>query len=321
MGPTASGKSDLAVAIAKKFSGKGGSEIISADSRQIYKGLDIGTGKVPHERHVTSDKKQEYFYKGIRHNLLDVANPKQTFTVAQYQKLARAAMEDIWRRGKLPILCGGTGLYIDAVVNGIVIPEVKPNKNLRKKLERKTTKELFTILQKLDAKRAANIDKQNPRRLIRAIEIAKSLGKVPTLKTKPLKAHVIKIGIKKDNAVLKKSIEKRLFRRLGDGMIEEVKKLQRDGLPWQRLEDLGLEYRYVSRFLRDQARIDAKLTLSNTEKKRLAQTLKQEMIATLKKEIWHYAKRQITWFKKDKNIIWVKNKKEALLLLHPHKMS
>jgi len=293
LGPTASGKSELAVKIARAFNG----EIISADSRQVYKGLDIGTGKVPKDE-ISNFKFliSNYYYQNIPHHLIDVVSPKKNFTVAHYQKLARKAIFDIWRRGKLPILCGGTGLYIDAVVNGIVIPEVKPNKKLRRKLERKTTEELFEILKKIDSERAKNIDGKNPRRLIRAIEIVKSLGKVPTFKTKPLQVEILKIGIKRDDAALKTLIEKRLLRRIDEGMIEEVKQLRQENLSWKRLEDLGLEYRYVARYLQNKIS-------------------KIEMIEILKKEIRRYSKRQITWFKRDKKIIWIRNEKEAMMLL------
>ena len=146
LGQTATGKSGLAIKLAKKFSG----EIISADSRQVYKGMDIGTGKVT--------KKE---MKGVPHYLLGVASPKRYFTVIQYKKLAMRAINKILKKGKLPILCGGTGFYIQAVVDGIVIPEVSPDWKLRKKLEKKSKKELFKILKELDSKRAKTIDKNN----------------------------------------------------------------------------------------------------------------------------------------------------------------
>ncbi|MDP2967519.1 MAG: tRNA (adenosine(37)-N6)-dimethylallyltransferase MiaA, partial [bacterium] len=156
LGPTASGKSELAVRLAKKFNG----EVISADSRQVYKGMDIGTGKIT--------KKE---MQNIPHHLLNVTSPKRRFTVAQYRKLALKAIDKIFKKGKIPILCGGTGFYIQAVVDGIVIPEVKPDWRLRSNLEQLSTEELFNRLKKLDPKRAKTIDKKNRRRLIRALEI------------------------------------------------------------------------------------------------------------------------------------------------------
>ena len=277
LGPTASGKSELAVKIAKTFNG----EVISADSRQVYKGMDIGTGKI-------TKKEME----GIPHHLLDVASPKRKFTVAQYQKLALKAINKIFRKGKIPILCGGTGFYIQAVVDGIVIPEVPPDWKLRKKLEKKSVKELYQILKKLDPKRAKTIEKENSRRLIRAIEIARKIGQVPALKKKPLPYPVLMLGIIKEKKGLSSLIKKRLLKRLKRGMIAEVKRLKNSGLSWKRLEEFGLEYRWVARYLQ----------------KKISY---QEMLEKLQKDIEHFAKRQMTWFKRDKRIHWIKNYQEA----------
>jgi len=302
LGPTASGKSELAVKLAKKFNPPAGGEIISADSRQVYKGLDIGSGKIT--------KKE---MKGVPHYLLDIATPKRTFTVSQYQKLAKKALKDIIERGKIPIICGGTGLYIDSIIYNTKFPEVPPQPNLRKKLEKRTTEELFKQLQKLDPRRAQNIDRHNRRRLIRALEIIIFTGKpVPLLKqsqptilsdsdiidnNKISNYNFLKIGIKKSPEELKKLIAKRLKKRIKIGMIEEVKNLHyKYGLSWQRLDDLGLEYRYVSRYLR-------------------GLIIKKEMIKSILKESWQYAKRQMTWFKKNGQIRWIKNEKEAYKII------
>jgi len=145
VGPNASGKSELAVALAKKFNG----EVISADSRQVYKGMDIGSGKI---------KKSET--KGIPHHLLDVASPKSVFTVTRYRQLALKAVEKIRRAGKIPILCGGTGFYIQAVIDGITIPQVKPDWKLRQQLEKLPAEKLYSILRKLDPDRAKSIEPQ-----------------------------------------------------------------------------------------------------------------------------------------------------------------
>lgn len=277
LGPTASGKTDLSIRLAKKFNG----EIISADSRQVYKGMDIGTGKVT--------KKE---MKGIPHYLLDVVSPKTRFTVTDFKKKAQKDIKDIQKRNKLPILVGGTGFYITVVIDGITIPEIRPDWKLRKILEKKTIQELFKQLKKLDPKRAKVIDKNNKRRLVRALEIVlKTKKPVPSLKKEPINSDVLMLGIKKDN--LKELIEKRLLKRLKTGMVAEVKKLHKSGVSWKRLEEFGLEYRYISFFLQ------GKMT-------------KQEMIKRLQKKIEHYAKRQITWFKKDQRILWVSNSKVAL---------
>lgn len=271
LGPTATGKSDLAVALAKEFNG----EVISADSRQVYKGLDIGSGKI------TKKEMQR-----VPHYLLDVVSPKSTFTVAHFKKQSEKIIKDIITRGKTPIICGGTGFYIQSLVDGIVLPEVKPNKELRKKLESKTSEELFAILLKLDHNRATTIDPSNPVRLIRAIEIARALGNVPEIKAQP-KYQSIQIGLDWTDKVLKERIQKRLFARIKKGMIREVSKLHEAGISWKKLESFGLEYRYIALLLQQ------KIT-------------KEEMASLLETEIWHYAKRQRTWFKKDTRIKWFK---------------
>jgi len=287
LGPTASGKSELAVKIAKKFSG----EIISADSRQVYRGMDIGTGKIT---------KREM--EGIPHYLLDIASPKRQFTVVQYQKKALEAIKKIYKKKKIPIICGGTGFYIQALVEGLNIPAVKPDPKLRKDLEKLSVEELFRKLKKLDPRRAKNIDFKNRRRLIRALEIVIKTNKsVPRIKEQ-LNFDVLYLGIKKSMPELKKLIKKRLLGRLKKGMIAEVKRLKNPpagrGISWKRLDDFGLEYRYIARYLRE------KLT-------------KQEMINELQKEIERYAKRQMTWFKKypGARVRWVRNYRQAEKLI------
>lgn len=284
LGQTSTGKSDFAVEIAKQIDG----EIISADSRQIYKGMDLGTGKIT--------KKE---MKGIPHHLLDIISPKKIFSVTDFQKKAFKTINEITKREKIPIICGGTGFYIDAVVNGVIFPEVPPNKELREKLSKKSTLELFEILKKLDKERALNIDAKNGVRLIRAIEIVKALGKVPKIKTSSENNFdVIKIGLTIPDEILKEMIKKRMLLRIKKGMIKEVENLHNSGISWKRMNDLGLEYRYVSIYLQN------KIT-------------KDEMIEKLNTEIWHFAKRQKTWFKRDKSIIWInplEMKEKALTL-------
>lgn len=282
-GPTASGKSDLAVALARSIKG---AEVISADSRQVYRGMDIGTGKIT---------KREM--RDVKHTLLDVANPKKTFSAADYQRLARREMARIWKKGGVPIVCGGTGLYIRAAVDGIVIPDVKPNPILRKKLDKLSTEKLFTLLKKKDPDRAKTIDPKNPRRLVRALEIAEALGKVPPLSFTALGAETLWLGVKRDEKELRKLIVARLKKRLRQGMLKEMERLHKESVSWKRMEELGLEYRYGAHFL------EGRIT-------------RKEFEETLVKEIIAYAKRQMTWFKKDPRIHWVKNKNEALRLVH-----
>ncbi len=272
VGPTAVGKSALAVALARRFRG----EIISADSRQVYRGLNIGTGKITRRE-----------MRGVPHHLLDVANPKKQFTVADYQRIARSKISEIFERGYIPILCGGAGLYIDSLLNSTTFPEVPPNPKLRQQLEKKSTEVLFRMLQQLDRMRATAVDRHNPRRLVRAIEIAKKLGKVPPLQHSDILENVgmLFIGFTLSGEALKKKISDRLHKRIRAGMIREVRKLHTRGLSWRRMEELGLEYRYVSRHLRG--------LLS-----------KEDMLLKLQSETWYYAKRQLVWFKRNKQIKW-----------------
>jgi tRNA dimethylallyltransferase len=268
VGPTASGKSDLAVRIAKKLRG----EIISADSRQVYKGLDIGSGKIT--------KKE---MGGIPHHMLDIANLKKIYSASDYKKDAETALEKIIAKSKLPIVVGGTGFYIDTLAGTAILPEVPPNKELRNRLEKESAEELFKLLKKKDSKRAKTIDSNNKVRLIRALEIVEALGKVPVVRKTRSRYEFIYIGIRPSD--LDAKIHKRLMKRL-PGIIEEVKKLHKNGLSWRRMYELGLEYRYVSMYVQ-------------------GELSKKEMTERLYSEIKKYAKRQMTWFKKNKSIHWI----------------
>ncbi|HEY4524452.1 MAG TPA: tRNA (adenosine(37)-N6)-dimethylallyltransferase MiaA [Candidatus Paceibacterota bacterium] len=279
VGPTASGKSALAIWLARRFNG----EVISVDSRQVYRELDIGSGKLAVGKR-----------GGIKHHLLDVVNPKRIFTVFQYQKLAEKTIRDVINRCRLPILCGGTGFYLNAVLGDVALPPVPPNKILRAKLEKLSTKKLLAKLKILDPTRAEKIDSKNRRRLIRALEVATILTPQdsPWDSKKDYPWPCLKIGILVEKNKLRQRINRRLKTELESGLLAEVKKLRRQGLSWRRLDDLGLEYRFVSRYLRQQ------LTAA-------------EMIKQLQTALWHYAKRQLTWFKRDPKIIWVKTSAEA----------
>lgn len=279
LGATATGKSDIGVKLAKKLNG----EIISADSRQVYKGMDIGAGKI-------SAKEMQ----GIPHYLLNCASPKRKFTIAQYQAQTIDVANKILRKKKVPFLVGGSPLYIYSIVKGWQFPKLKADLKLRKTLEKKDIAELFSLLKKLDSRRAAAIEQKNKRRLIRAIEIAKHLGKVPPLKTNP-KFDCLLLGLKLPKEILKEKIKKRLSRRFEKGMIKEVAKLNENGVSWKRFEELGLEYKWIARFL----------------KKEIS---KEKMKGKLQKDIEQFARRQMVWFKKDKSIKWIKNRKEALKL-------
>lgn len=270
-GPTATGKSDLAVALARQFDG----EVVSADSRQVYRGMDIGSGKV------TAAEMQ-----GVPHHLLDVADPrKKRYTVDDFTRDASAAIADILSRGKLPIVCGGTGFYIDALVSGVTLPEAKANPKLRAALGKRTAASLMRTLARLDPRRAKSIDPHNKVRVIRAIEIATALGSVPKAKRKR-RYNTLSIGLIMPRPELRKRIRARLLRRIDEGMVVEVAKLKASGVSWKRLHDFGLEYRFMALYLQK------KLT-------------KDQTLAQLETAIAQYAKRQEAWFKRDRSIHWI----------------
>ncbi len=281
IGPTASGKSALAVRLATKFNG----EIISADSRQVYKGLDIGTGKI------TKNEMQS-----IPHHCINIANPKKIFTVDEYRIVSEKIITDIYARGKIPIIVGGTGFYIDAVLYGATYPQTPPDWALREKLEKQQTQTLLKTLEKLDTHRASTIDPNNRRRIIRAIEIIKSIGWMPAL-IKKHRFDALILGIKTNPVLLRKKISRRLDGWVKAGLISEVKNLHKNQkLSWGRLEEIGLDYKYVALHLQ------GKMTLKET-------------IARTDTEIWHYAKRQLTYFKKMEQVHWITSTREAEKLI------
>jgi tRNA dimethylallyltransferase len=263
-GPTATGKSDYAVELAQEING----EIVSADSRQVYKGLDIGSGKITKEE-----------MHGIPHHLLDVADPKEPFSVVQYKELADAVIKDINTRGKTPIIVGGTGFYIDAIICDTVFPAVTPNHALRAELHDKPIDELLAQLHDLDERRYNLIDKHNRVRIVRAIEIALALGAVPELERSAPTYDIEWRYLDLPDDELKNNIHNRLIKRLEQEMINEVATLHEKGLSWEKLESFGLEYKYVALYLQEKF-------------------LKEEMLDQLERAIWQYVKRQRTWFKK-----------------------
>lgn len=269
VGPTASGKTALGIELAKHIGG----EIVSADSRQVYKYLNLASGKVT--------KKEA---RGIRHHCLDLYHPRHVCTVTEYVRHATRAIEQIHNRGHIPIVVGGTGFYMDALLYGKQFPEVPPNPALRKRLERKSVAELAAMLTKRDPERARTIDLKNPRRLIRALEIiAYTKSPIPR-EALSSPYNVLTIGIDFPDEVLKKRIHVRLRARIQQGMWREIARAHtQHGVSWKRLEALGLECKigsFVARGLLGP----------------------KEAAERLEHEIWQYAKRQRTWFKRDKHI-------------------
>ena len=264
VGPTASGKSDLAVELALRENG----EIISADSRQVFKGLDIGTGKITKEE-----------MKGVKHHMLDVYDLKEDVSVVRFVRDVSPIIEDIFSRGKTPIICGGTGQYINALIFDESFPEVKPNKILREELEKLNEEELVARLSSRDPKRLANIDTKNRRRLIRAIEIAETLGYVPEQEEMKLKYKTKIYLMDKTRQELKERIKMRLDKRLETGMLDEGKKVFEMNLNDVEMNRLGIEYVAMNKYFRNG------ITLEE---------MKQEIIT----KSCQYAKRQQTWNKK-----------------------
>ena len=261
IGPTASGKTAKAIALAKEIDG----EIISVDSRQVYRGLDIGTEKISKEE-----------MGGIPHHLIDIRDPKEIYSAGDFVHDADALIKEIAKRGKKVILAGGTHFYFDALIYGL--PKLPTGNSVRRKeLEHNTPAELFTLLQNLDTNRAETIDKNNSRRLIRAIEIAEVIGKTPT-RVREARYEVTWHPILPDEKTLKERLSTRLAHAFSKGLIDEVKNV-RAYVGDERLNELGLEYRIVGEFLRHE-RDEASL------------------IPALETKLRQYAKDQMKWIRK-----------------------
>jgi tRNA dimethylallyltransferase len=278
-GATASGKSEIAIWLALKING----EIINADSRQVYKYLNIGSGKI-------SEKEK----KIVKHYLLDIAHPKRNYSLGKWLKDVDEVIKKIYRKNKIPIICGGTILYLKALKEGWVLPNVKPNYKLRKELEKFNVDKLYEILLKLDPERAKTIQKENKRRLIRAIEIATFLGKVPSLKKEP-RYEILVVAPYVDFKRLERKIYKRLIKRV-KGIIQEIKKLRKLRLSFERIISFGLEYRWFGKYVKGE--IDLKTAIEKCYK-----------------DIRRFAKKQINELKKLNYVYWFKNKKELLKIV------
>ena len=268
VGTNASGKSGLGIALARKYGG----EVISADSRQVYRGLDLGSGKV------TAEDTQ-----GVPHHLLDVCEPGSFFTMADFQRMAYAAIDDIHARGRLPFLVGGTGLYIDAVCDGYVLSNIEPDLSYRRQLEGLSTRRLAEMLE--EALPGNGVDPRNRNRVMRQLEKLHD-GDTQGAARQP-RYEVLKLGVTWDRKTLCDRIDERLERRMAAGMLDEVQRLLDAGVSEDFLYRLGLEYRYISQYL---------LGKSGSE---------EYMLEELSKAIKRFAKRQMTWFRRDKDIRWL----------------
>lgn len=292
LGLTSTGKTDLALILAKRFNG----ELISCDSRQVYKDLDVGTGKLPGGRWKVEDgkwKKGKGFWdiEGIKVWMYDVADPKKQYTVYHYVEDANKVINEILKRGKLPIIVGGTGLYLKALLEGLPNLIIPPNLRLREKLEKLSLQQMQKRLQKLSSQKweqMNNSDRQNPRRLVRAIEIASfsSTSEESLRATIRGDLQTLKIGLTAPREILYKRIDERVIRRINQGMIEEAERLHNRGLGFKRMRQLGLEYGVLADYLTGRIKSE------------------EEFIKVLQGKIHSFARRQTTWFKKGKDIEW-----------------
>ena len=276
-GPTASGKTGLSIELAKKING----EIISGDSMQIYKEMDIGTAKVTREE-----------MQGIKHYLIDIIEPNQRYSVAEFKKDAEKAIEEIINKGKTPIVVGGTGLYIDSLIYGIEYQNIKLDEEYRKKLEKEAEEgldNLYEKAKKIDPEAMKKISPNDKKRIIRVLEIYKATGKTKTQQEeesrKELKYDYKVFAINMEREKLSERINKRVDLMLQQGLIEEVEKITEKYNEFPTAMQ-GLGYKEVVEYLENK-------------------TTKEEMIEKIKMETRRYAKRQITWFKKNKQTIWL----------------
>ena len=272
LGTNASGKSDLGIRLAEHFMG----EVVSADSRQVYRGLNLGSGKITPAQAAR-----------VKHHLIDVADVSEYYSLAQYQRAAYSAINSIASTGKLPFLVGGTGLYISAIVEGYQLVDVPPNDQLRAELESLPLPQLVARLEESDPDAAGRIDKSNRRRLVRAIEIASAGYANSAARKNSPRYDCLQLGLTWPREILLERIEKRLRERLANGMIDEVAGLRFRGVSDLRLDKLGLEYRYITRYLRGE--------LSSLD----------DLRAQLGIAIRQFAKEQLTWFKRDSRIVWL----------------
>ena len=274
LGPTASGKSSLGITLALHLRG----EIVSADSRQVYRGLDIGTAKVTQEEQAQ-----------VTHHLLDVVAPDDIYTVSQFQRAAFSAIDGILARHHQPLLVGGSPHYIQVVVDNLDIPRVAPQPQLRIQLAQRPLSDLLEELHARDPKSFAAIDQSNLRRVIRALEVCISTGQPFSEqrgRANPLYNSLL-LGIQWARDVLHKRIDARVDERMQEGMVREVQGLLDTGVSHERLEALGLEYRFVARWLRGEF------------------SSEELMVERLKYAIHDFTRRQLSWFRRDPRIVWL----------------
>lgn len=288
LGPTSTGKTDIGIGLAKKLNG----EIISADSRQVYKYLDIGTGKLPSQNEKIKIKKQKDYWEmdGVKVWMYDVVLPKKRFNLYEYILKAEEKIQEISNSGKLPIIVGGTGLYIRSLIEGVSDLGIDENTGLRKELGNLDIEDIKQKINNLDSAflfKLNNSERNNKRRLIRHYEKLVNPKTDKSFKGLQESFDILKIGLNADRKILTERIKQRVINRVNQGMIEESKDLLKEKiLNYERMDELGLEYRYLAKYLKGEIKTQ------------------EEFIETLSLKIKQFAKRQETWFKKEKNVVW-----------------
>ncbi len=303
LGQTATGKSDLAIKLAKKYNG----EIVNADSRAFYKHMTIGTAKPKKDKKIPEKyswiKKFKnngpYVSKDVVHWIIDFETMDNPMNAGMYKNMADSVINQIFSRGKIPIVVGGSGLYASIILDGFSIPKVEPDEALRKKLEKMSVKNLALKFKKLDPKSSEKIDLKNKRRLIRAYEITFKTGKSFIEQTQKIKPNykVLKIGIENNKQNILENITKRTGEMIKDGLIEEVKKIRKYGLDKTQVFNSTIGYPQILQYIKGETSLD-------------------EATEEIELRIRQFAKRQKTWFKKEKDIKWIKTQKEAEKLVN-----
>lgn len=296
VGPTASGKTQLGIQLAQECGG----EIIAADSRTLYRGMDIGTGKPLRDLVTPPEAKSgcacDYYSSGILHHLIDVVDPDESFTMADFKERALCCLADIARRERVPFIIGGTGLYIKSLIDDLNPPAVVPQQKLRQELAQKSLVEQAELLKKITPQIAGEIDLQNPRRVVRALEIALSPRETKLPQDRPFASayNFLELGLNPSREELYRRIDERIDGQLQRGLAEEVLGLFKRGYEWSLPSMSGIGYRQIGFFLEGSATY-------------------AEAMTRLRLDTKHYAKRQMTWFRRDKRIRWLPTTKDTLL--------
>ncbi len=294
VGPTSSGKTDLGIELAKKFHG----EVINADARQVYKWFSLGTGKPQDGKWVVRGGKRVFMVQDIPHHLMDVLMPKKIFTVAEWRKRAMKTVHEIIARGHLPIVVGGTGLYVQALVDNYHIPSVPPQAAYREAMESKTLDELLALLHQVDPGASKVVDMQNRRRVVRALEVVTYTGKSfasQRSKEEP-EAEFLMIAVNRPREELYARINQQVDHMVENGWAKEIRSLHERGIDWDAPAMTAIGYREIAAFVRGECTLE-------------------EAVEKTKMATRHYAKRQMTWFKRDTRIHWIDEPEEATALV------